>query len=357
MEQYIEDVQKYLQEAEEEFQKEHYHLVIGNLMYAAHILKSVGEEEHEMVGRIYHLLSKAHQKLKHIEKAYEMLEKAFDFYQDRDIYMVADLNNIKGVLLSEEKKDKAAIKCYEETLRLLKDEDTPQQKHLVGLALFNLGNCHMRTGDRALALDYYRQAYKCLKGLEGAKFRNLQGKVLMGLGYLYHLNNKVATAGRLYKLAQFYIDPDRDPIAFGRLLHNLGEVYLTKGDMDETRKLFEESINKGLTGDKLRVASSFTGLAYTYLNSDMSKLKINSMEALNLAMNGIATRFSGDGERELGRVFLLFSHWLYYEGKIADCKLYLKQAEAILRKYDMTVELNKLERLKLNHLLKEVSDS
>lgn len=354
MEQYIEDVQKYFQEAEVEFQKGHYHLVVGNLMYAAHILKSVGEEEHEIVGKIYHLLCKAHQKLKHIEKAYEIWDKAYAFYQDRDIYMLADLYNIKGILCSEEQKDRKAIQCYEETLRLLKDEDTPRQKVLVSLALFNLGNCHMRSGDRTISKEYYRKAFKCLNNTE---LKNLRGKILMGLGYLYHIENKIATAGRLYKLAQQCIDQDRDPIAYGRVLHNLGEVYLTKGDMEETRKLFEASISKGIVGDKLRVASSFTGIAYTYLDSDMAKLKTNSMEALNLAMNGIATRFSAAGERELGRVFLLFSHWLFHEGKIPDCKLYLKQAEAILRKYDMTMELNKLERLKLNHLLKEVNDS
>lgn len=354
MEQYIEDVEKYFQEAEEEFRKEHHHLVVGNLMYAAHILQSIGEEEHEVVGKIYHLLCKAHQKLKHNEKAHEFWDKAFAFYQDRDIYMLADLHNIKGILSSEEKKDHKAIPCYEETLRLLHNEDTPRQKHLVSIALFNLGNCHLRLGELEAAKGYYRKAYKCLKGTD---LRNLRGKVLLGFGYLYHVQNKFATAGRLYRLAQHYIDPDRDPVAYGRLLHNLGEVCLAKGKMEETRKLFEESINKGLNGDKLRVASSFTGIAYTYLESDMSKLKTNSMEALNLAMNGIATRFSGDGERELGRVFLLFSHWLYHEGRIADCKLYLKQAESILRKYDMTVELNKLERLKLYSLLEEVKDS
>lgn len=347
MEQYMEEALKYYTDAEEEFKQEHYHLAVGNLMYALHILKTIGKFNDELVGKTYYLLCKTHAKLKHYEKSHDVWEKCYQFYLKRDIYKIGDLYNVQALIYTETKKDERAIASYQKTIDLLKDDQSDQAFDLKLLAYYNLSNCYARIGDEQSAKENYIKIYKELK-IRGEKYNSARGKILMAIGCLYHYKNQTTMAGRYYMLAKKYIDPEQDGIAYGRLVHNLGEVYLEKGMLGETRKLFEESIALAGDGsiDKLCLTSSFVGLAYTYLEKDMEKLKDHSVEALNLAMNNVSTKFGDIEEQELGRIFLLFCHWLYHEGRLDDAKIYYKQAENILRRHGMAYEIQILDKFK-----------
>lgn len=350
---YLAEVERYYLDAEDEFKLEHYHLVVGNLMYALHILEEHHDQEHELAGKISHLLGRAHLRLKHFEKAHEVLERAICFYEDRDPVMVAEIFNLQGLLFSESGKDRKAVTVYAKNIQHIAQYDSPNVAKIRHVAFYNLANCYLRMGEFDRACENYRKLFKLLRNSDN---NSLRGKVLMGVGYILHLQGQLASAGRCYKLAKHLIDPVADPIAYGRVAHNLGEIYLAKGSLSKTRELFEESVKQAqlYKMDKLRVASSLSGIAYTYLDSDLEKLKTYSLEALTLTMSGNGNRFSAGEEQELGRAFLLFCHFLYHEGKWEDCKLYLTQAERILTKYKMTFELNQLNQFKDRYLTKEV---
>ncbi|AZR72305.1 hypothetical protein BBF96_02190 [Anoxybacter fermentans] len=338
----MDEIKKYFQKAKEEFKQGHYHLVVGNLTYALQILEQIGEVEDDLLGKIYFLLCISYNKLNDLTKAYKICEKGLNYYKNRDIYWYAKFNNFKGVLLSREKKDQKAIPIYEKTLELLKNENSKQALKRKVSALFNMGNCYVRLSNFSKAKKSYLKAFKLVNLIEN---NTLKGKILMGIGYIFHRENKLDLAERCYRKAKKFLSDKDDLVNYIRILHNLGEIYLSQGLLKEARRYYKESLkdDKIYTLDRTVATSSLQGLAATYLKSDISKVKTYCIKALDLALEDVTTKFPPRMEKDIGRIFMLLSHWLYYKKKMEECKIYLSQAKIIFEKYNMKFDLKKLK--------------
>ena len=345
----LEEAKKYYETANEEFKSGHYHQVVGNLMYALYIMEKVNEE-HELVGQILYLLCRSHLQLKHFEKAHDVWEKGYSFYLGQDVYRECDFSNIKGLIYSGEGKLAKAISHYEQTIKRLKGDTTSDGARLQVIAMYNAANGYLWQSNYSKAKEYYLATFKFFKTYTNMLIR---GKVLLGLGYVYHYEERYDFAEKVYKVAMKYITQERDFISYGRLMHNLGEVYLKQGKNELARKHFEKSLEGEniYKADKSRTVSSLCGIAYSYLHTDLTRAKTYSIYALNRAMEGLKSRFSRTEEEDLARIFLLLCHWMYNEQNFTECMIYLKQAETIIKKYSMKPEMAQLEEFKKNHHL------
>lgn len=339
----IAEVKEYYQKAEDEYKQRQYHLVVGNLMYALHILEEIGEDEHELVGKIYYLLARSNLELKNYEKVHSYWEASYFFYLDRDNYKICELYNMRGLLLSRQGKDKKAILSYERILQTLKNNQSEKALPIRTRALFNLANCYIRMGKHFEARRYYLKAYRVQ-----AKWDNplLMGKILMGLGVTYQYDHKDTSTLRCYQKALQFIN-STNYITYGRLLHNLGDLHLQMGKTEEARRFFEESINEEyyFTLDRSRVISSLRGLASTFVHSDVQKVKAYSLKALEMILERGVNKFTTIEEKDLAYIFKLLCYWMAQERKLEECKIYLTQAKTIFRKLGLRSEVDSLDRL------------
>lgn len=339
----LNEAKKYYHKAEDEYKQRHYHLVVGNLMYALNIMEEIGEEEDELNGKIYYLLARSHLSLKNYEKVHSFWEASYFFYLERDAYRVCELYNMRGMLMSSQGMNKKAISCYQRVLETIKNDHSEKALPIHTKAFYNLANCYIRIGKHIEARRHYLRAYRLQ-----LKWDNplLQGQILMGLGVAYQYDHKDISTLRCYEKALQFINPS-NYVTFGRLLHNLGDLYLRMEKMEDARDFFEESIKEEhyYKLDRSRVISSLRGLASTYVHSDLEKVKAYSMKALEMILERGVTKFTKIEEKDLAYIYQLLCYWMAQERKLEECKIYLSQAKAIFRKLGLRSEVDKLECL------------
>ncbi|MCK4259074.1 MAG: tetratricopeptide repeat protein [Halanaerobiales bacterium] len=345
MNQGIKEIEKFLFQAEAEFKLGHYHLVVGNLMFALHLLEPISREKFDLMVKIYLLLIKSHLEMKHITKAHEMWKKGYCLCDKKDNYTVAEFYNLQGKLYSTEKKYFLAIQSYMTTLNLLANDISELSILPKITAMFNIATCHMRKGDYSKAKNAYNETIELLKYYESD---SIKGRTFMGLGTLYHFQGEINISKQYYEKSLKLLSPNTDPIVYGLLLHNLAELELSRGQIKNARKLYKKGLGNDLLNKHYKqvTVSCYLGIAKTYVDDDPTLVKEYCKNALNLAMEGLINRFAPREERDLGRIFLLISQILYIEGEKEKSRIYLNQAKSIIKKYNMRneeIELNELK--------------
>lgn len=341
----IDEAMNYYQSAQEEFQHGHYHQVVGNLMYAQYILEKT--EQPDLLCKVYLLMCRTFIQLKNFEKAHDYSEKGLDISSGRNVYDECEFWNIDGVIFSNEGKPAKAVACYRQTASLLTGDTSEIGARLQIAALCNSGNCHLHTPDYPKASESYLKALKLFRYYDD---KVIKGRVLLGLGYVYYFMDNLDFAERCFNAARKYITVENDSVSYGRLMHNLGEVYMKRGQLQKARTFYNDSLeNENVNRlDKSRTVSSLFGLASTYINSDNEHVKKFCISALSRAMEGITSRFSKREEKDVGRVFFLLAECLHKENNLAECRIYLHQAESIFKKYNLQEDLQKLNQFKQN---------
>lgn len=337
-------IEAYYKKAKNEYQAGNYHLVIGNLTSALDVIDSFPFDDHQLCGDIFLMLCRAYTNLKHYAKAHQICDRGIAFFCQRDRYQISVFYNQKVfVFMSQRKYQKAISWCFQ-TLKISVDLFTEAAMKIKATVLYNLATCYLNLYKYPQAKRYYIKVYIFLKF---QKIDFLQGKILLGLGYVFHYQNKLGYAERCYLLAKQVLAEDSDLVSYGRLLHNLGEIYLELGLKAKAREHFLASLpNKEVYKlDKYRAASSLRGIASTYLDGKMKNVHEYSLQALNLMLEDLGIKFSSREEQELGMIFLIISQWLQ-QNKNSDSRIYLYQAELIFKKYDMQSELELVKRFR-----------
>lgn len=336
-------IEDYYYKAKIEYQAKNHHLVIGNLTAALDLLDSLALDNDQLYGDIFLILCRAYTNLKHYAKAHQICERGLAFFSTRDRFQVSIFHGQKVFIFMRQGKYQQAISWCFKALKMPFDH-TDEGIEVRGTVLYNLATCYLNLFRYREAKTYYIKVFIFLKSHESSF---LLGKILLGMGYVFHYQNELCYAERCYLLAKKALSENSDLISYGRLLHNLGEIYLHRGLEEKARDNFLASLEdeEVYKFDKYRVASSLRGIASTYLNTDMANVHIYSLKALNLLLKDLGVKFGFREEQELGMIFLIFSQWLY-QNKSSDYRIYLSQAELIFEKYQLKAELEQVKHFR-----------
>lgn len=342
--QFYSELENYYLDAEKSYRDGYYHQVIGKLQFALYQVEKYEIEPNELIGKMYLILFRSHNNLKHYDKVLESCDQVSRIFIDIDNHILCELYSLKAFALTQKNRYQQATLLNFEILNVIKDDFSKYAVNLKVITLYNQANIYLRKKDLQKAKANYLSAFKLLK-----KHNNdlKKGRVLLGLGYIFHLEKKLDFTERCYLLAKKYLTYELDPITYGRLLHNLGELYLEIGKIEESRRYFSASLDekKLYKSDRIRVAGSLRGVASTYLGEDIYSLQEYCLQALNLILKDKCVKFSAKEEEELGQIYLLLSNYLYQKKNFADLKLYLSRASLILEKHNLTHELDKVKKL------------
>ncbi len=342
---YKNEVEKYYNEAVAEFDLGHYHLVVGHLNYALYLLDHYNKEDNEYYGEIYKILCRTYMSLKQYDKAEDICSQGILYYQEKDRYQVCYFFNQNILINMNKKKYYKAKFWYERVMSTLTDVLTEAEVEIKVTAIYNLAACYLQEFEVEEAKQLYVQAFKIL-GKHKSDY--MKGRLYLGLGYIYHLLERLDLAEKCYLLCKSHLPPKEEVVAYGRLMHNLAEIYESRGFIEKARESYLISIEDEAVFklDKNRAAAGFRGIASTYKNEDIKKVQYYCNKALNLMMSNIGVKFMPMEEQELGQIYLLFSYWLKQNGNLQDCKIYLKQAERIFKKYNLKSGLKEIEEMK-----------
>jgi tetratricopeptide (TPR) repeat protein len=149
----------------------------------------------------------------------------------------------------------AARPLYEESMALFKEVG---DEYGLSQALIAASNTATHSGDFDRARSFLEDSLAMFRKLGSVEV----GRVLDLLGDIARIERDYAAAEAYYGEALALVRRSNIKLLLPALLHNIGHVALGKGEVEEARKLFEESLAEHLeTKDKAGVAESLAGFA------------------------------------------------------------------------------------------------
>jgi predicted ATPase/class 3 adenylate cyclase len=149
----------------------------------------------------------------------------------------------------------AARPLYEESIALLKEVG---DEYGLSQALITAAGVATHSGDFDRARSFLEDSLAILRKRGSFEI----GRVLDLLGDIARIERDYAAAEAYYGEALAFVRRGSIKVLLPALLHNIGHVAVGKGEIEEARKLFEESLAEHLeTKDKAGVAESLAGFA------------------------------------------------------------------------------------------------
>lgn len=168
-----------------------------------------------------------------------------------------------------------AVMYARKALALSYQLDTPNARES---ALYNLGLAAYGDDDFDTALGYFQQALAVTDSLKGDPRYTQEdiddnlSQLYGAIGNLYNLQDKCHLAIEYYQRALPIFERHNWLQSQTILYHNIGEMYLSMGNMQSAEQNFLKAIEKGsLSEDSLMVALAQKGLTKVYLGQDPAK--------------------------------------------------------------------------------------
>lgn len=193
------------------------------------------------------LQSNPEQAIAFCNQALELIDKSE--YKDSAPGWYFDIENIKGFALQNLNKVEQAIKSCEKSLNLLSQiRDVNKETH-VGL-LFRLSNLYLDAKRYTDIIVTESQLLPMIIEMYGIGFSYVDNLTILGIGQMYCKKYKDALAS-FEQVAQIVEqEAGRDNITFATTLHNIGRVYMLKGDKKKAKTFLLEAkeLQLDLTG-------------------------------------------------------------------------------------------------------------
>lgn len=193
------------------------------------------------------LQSNPEQAIAFCNQALELIDKSE--YKDSAPGWYFDIENIKGFALQELNKVEQAIKSCEKSLNLLSQiRDVNKETH-AGL-LFRLSNLYLDAKRYTDIIVTESQLLPMIIEMYGIGFSYVDNLTILGIGQMYCKKYKDALAS-FEQVAQIVEqEAGRDNITFATTLHNIGRVYMLKGDKKKAKTFLLEAkeLQLDLTG-------------------------------------------------------------------------------------------------------------
>ncbi|GAB4144803.1 MAG: hypothetical protein Fur0041_19600 [Bacteroidia bacterium] len=218
----------------------------------------------------------------------------------KNITAAGDWNYFAGVTLDNMQRNKDAVPFFKKSIDQLKSvRDT-----------FNLDDCQNTLGYVLLRMGEYRDGLKYMQ--EALAFREFtndtMGKAttLLNMGLLYNnMGDYTQALDHYFKCLEYArMFEEKDPSLMGKVMNNIGSVYMNQKKFDDALKFFRQSIYfKEKAGNKKDLASTYNNIGSLYIEKNLDSSLYYFNRSLALREEAGDKRGLGIVHKNIGEVY------------------------------------------------------